>query len=497
MREPPVTQDAAEDAAQARNRAAWGAAGQWGRAERMNELETTMWRSERHPQHSSTICSLLLLDCVPRWDRLVAAHEWATSLVPRSRQRVVEPLLPTGPPAWAADVHFALAYHLRRVELGSRNTMADLLELVQSLAITPFDRTRPLWEATLVEGLAGGDGEGEGTRAAYFLKLHHSLTDGLGAVQLLSTVQSRTRKHTEHKPVAPQPVPAAESVEPDRLGLTVHGAIESVRHAPSVVGGLLSAGRRLVTDPLGAVSDGVRFGASLRRVLSPPAAEPSPLLRNRDGRRWLLRTLECPLADLRAAGKSAGGSVNDAYLAALLGGLRRYHEHHGVEIEEIPITVPVSLRRADDPLGGNRFAGAMLAAPIGIADPAERVAALRGAILSQLNEPALDSFSVLTPVVNRLPSAVGAAVIERAARTDLSASNVPGLTERVYLAGAEVLRVYPFGPLPGVAMMAAMLSHVGICCIGLTVDAAAVPDDDVLMRCMEAGLAEVLALAVR
>jgi WS/DGAT/MGAT family acyltransferase len=496
MREPGVRPESAEDAAQARNRAAWAAAGQWGRAEKMNELETTMWRSERHPQHSSTICSLLLLDCSPGWDRLVAAHEWATSLVPRTRQRVVEPLLPTGPPAWSADTHFTLGYHLRRIELGSRNTMADLLELVQSLAITPFDRTRPLWEATLVEGLAG-DGDAGGARAAYFLKLHHSLTDGLGAVQLLSAVQSRTRTHTEHKPVAPQPVQLAEPGEPDRLGLTMHGAVESVRHAPGLVGGLLSAGRRVVTDPLGAVSVGLRFGASLRRVLSPPAAEPSPLLRHRDGRRWLLRTLECPLADLRAAGKCAGGSVNDAYLAALLGGLRRYHEHHGVEIEELPITVPVSLRRADDPLGGNRFAGAMLAAPIGIADPAERVAALRGAILSQLSEPALDSFSVLTPVVNRLPSAVGAAVIDFAARTDLSASNVAGLTERVYLAGAEVLRVYPFGPLPGVAMMAAMLSHVGTCCIGLTVDAAAVPDDDVLMSCMEAGLAEVLAIAVR
>ena len=77
----------------------------WSQDDRMNELETTMWRSERHPQHSSTICSLLILDCVPDWDRLVAAHEWATSLVPRSRQRVVEPLVPNivrGAPLLAA-----------------------------------------------------------------------------------------------------------------------------------------------------------------------------------------------------------------------------------------------------------------------------------------------------------------------------------------------------------------------------------------------------------
>ena len=128
----------------------------WAQDDRMNELETTMWRSERHPQHSSTICSLLILDCVPDWDRLVAAHEWATSLVPRSRQRVVEPLVPTGPPVWRTDAHFALSYHLRRMHQGPDGSMDGLMALVQTLAMAPFDRTRPLWEGTLIEGLDGG-----------------------------------------------------------------------------------------------------------------------------------------------------------------------------------------------------------------------------------------------------------------------------------------------------------------------------------------------------
>ncbi len=471
------------DTARERNQRAWAAASRWGRAERMNELEATMWRSERHPQQSSTMCSLLVLDRAPQWDRLVAAHEWATSLVPRTRQRVVEPLLPTGPPAWAADPHFTLDYHLRRLQLGPRNTMADLLELAQSLAITPFDRTRPLWEATLIEGLFG-------VRAAYVLKVHHSLTDGLGAVQLLSAVQSRTRRHTKNKPMAVQ----QDSSHPNRVDVTVDGALDTVRQMPGLAVEVAGAGRRALTDPAGAASEGLRFAASLRRVVSTPPVPPSPLLAGRDGRRWLLRTLECPLVDLRAAGHAGGGSVNDAYLAALLGGLRRYHTAHGVELDDLAVTVPVSLRRADDPLGGNKFAGAMFAAPIGVADPADRIAAVRGAILSQLNEPALDSFSVLTPVVNRLPSVVGSMVMRLGGRTDLSASNVPGLTETVYMAGAQVQRIYPFGPLPGVAVMAVMLSHVGTCCIGLTIDAAAVADLDEFMRCMAAGLDEVLAL---
>ena len=77
---------------------------------------------------------------------------------------------------------------------------------------------------------------------------------------------------------------------------------------------------------------------------------------------WHFAVLECPLADLKAAAKSAHGSLNDAYVAALLGGLRRYHERHGVHLDDLSMVMPVSLRKADDPMGGNKFAGAYFAA---------------------------------------------------------------------------------------------------------------------------------------
>ncbi|MGH3433931.1 MAG: wax ester/triacylglycerol synthase domain-containing protein, partial [Thermocrispum sp.] len=167
------------------NEQAWAAAASWGRAERMTELETLMWRSERHPQQSSTTLAVMLLDQPPDWDRLVAAHEWASELIPRTRQRVLEPALPVGPPAWVPDEHFLLEYHLRRTQLPGDGSMASLLAFAASFALAPLDRQRPLWEAVLVAGLDRG-------QAAYLLKLHHSLTDGLGGVQLMSMVQSRT-----------------------------------------------------------------------------------------------------------------------------------------------------------------------------------------------------------------------------------------------------------------------------------------------------------------
>jgi len=466
------------------NEEAWAAASGWGRGDRMNEIETLMWRAERHPRLSSTITSVLVLDRLPDWDRFRAASEWAAELIPRCRERVLEPALPVGPPAWVPDDNFQLEYHLRRAHLGGDGTMAQLFELAQGIAMTPFDRTRPLWEGTLVAGLAGG-------KAAYVLKLHHSLTDGLGGVQLMSLIQSRTPEHTPDKPTAPRPV--VRRPDPNELAIAELG--EQAAALPGLLRRVVSAGARAVRAPGDVAGEAVRFAASLRRTVSPPPARPSPLLGGRTGTSWRFHALECPLADLKAAARAAGGSLNDTYIAALLGGMRRFHEYNGVELDELPMAMPVSLRSADDPMGGNKFAGAYFAAPVGVADPAERIAALRGIVLTLRTEPALDTFAMVAPVLNRVPSAVGAFAYDRIGSVaDMSASNVPGVSHPTYMAGARVERVFPFGPLPGVAVMVAMVSHDGTCGIGFNIDGAAVRRPEELMLCMGEGLDEVLAL---
>jgi diacylglycerol O-acyltransferase / wax synthase len=467
------------------NLAAWSKASEWGRSPRMTEFEALMWRSERHPQQSSTILSVMVLDTTPDWDRLMAAHDWGTQLISRTRQRVLEPALPVGPPAWVLDEHFELGYHLRRVRLPGDGSLRSLLDHAAAFGLAPLDRHRPLWEAQLVDGL-------DNDRAAYILKMHHSLTDGMGGIELLSSLQSRTREHTPDKP-RPQPGADGESGT-DSIRLAVNEIGERILESPRVAATVARSGLGLLTRRGEAVSEALRYVASLRRVVSPPPATPSPLLRARTGRVWRYGVLECPLPQLKAAGKAAGGSVNDAFVAALLGGLRIYHERHGVELDRLPMAIPVSLRKADDPMGGNKWAGALFAAPIGIADPEERIAAIRGTVLTLRTEPALDSFSLVAPLVNRLPSTVGATFARLGAAADLSASNVPGLPYQTYLAGAKVERLFPFGPLPGVAVMAAMVSHAGTCCFGLNIDGAAVGDVDVLMECFGAGLDETLAV---
>jgi len=194
----------------------------------------------------------------------------------------------------------------------------------------------------------------------------------------------------------------------------------------------------------------------------------------------------------------AGGSVNDAYIAVLLGGLRRYHEHFGVQIDELPMAMPVSVRKVNDPMGGNKFAGGLFTGPIGIVDPKERIAAIRDTVRRLRSEPALESILRAAPVLNRLPSGAGAATMARArSAADMSASTVPGLTYTTYVAGAKVERMYPLAPLPGVAVMAGMLSHDGTCCFGLNMDGDAVTDPDLLIEYMRKSVEEVCSLATQ
>src|SRR6266508_5518630 len=122
---------------------------------RFNESDTVLWNIERDPSLRTTIVAFSVLDSVPAWDRLRSRILEATSAVPRLRQRVVAGALGLGSPRWEEDEHFDLDYHLRRVELPPPHDLAALLELAAPIAMAPFDKARPLWEFTLVEGLDG------------------------------------------------------------------------------------------------------------------------------------------------------------------------------------------------------------------------------------------------------------------------------------------------------------------------------------------------------
>ena len=194
----------------------------WGASAEMSPLETAMWRAEAaDPRLRVNVSLLELLDPAPGWDRLYAAHEWASRMVPRMRQRVVEPAFGVGTPTWVTVGELDLSRHVHHVELPAPGSPRQLLDAVQEFAAAPFDRGRPLWEALLVEGLADG-------RAGYVVKSHHSVTDGLGAIQLITRLHNRTPEHDPHRPEPPVPAPVGAS----RTGLLAEQVTGAVRSTP-------------------------------------------------------------------------------------------------------------------------------------------------------------------------------------------------------------------------------------------------------------------------
>lgn len=459
----------------------WEELAGWGRDPELNELETLMWRTERHPADSWSGAVIETFDSNPTWSVYRGGAERALSLVPRFRQRVIDPLLPVGPPRWDMDPDFDLDYHVRRVRLPEPGTMEQLLELAQTQAVVPIDRNRPPWIRLFVEGF-------EGDKAATIFQCQHVLTDGFAYAQLMSRLYKPAPVMDVKLPG--RPLPHADGVDP--LGLTVKRLRRAVRKTPELAGRALVETVRAATHPRWSAD----YAASLRRVVEPPPPSTSKLLQGGHRTKWRFGTMECGMDELKQAGRAAGGSLNDAFVSAVLGGIRHYHERVGAEIGDIPISMPVAMRTGDEAKeGGNKFAGAFFTAPAGMTDPADRITEMRSQVDRLRDEPALDFIGQLTPVMNRAPSAVvGAAMRALNARVDLTLSNWPGVPKPIYIREAELNRMFVFGPLPGTAMTAALNSHAGRCCIGLNADGDVFEDTEALWECMQQGLDEVLAL---
>ncbi|MBS4727229.1 wax ester/triacylglycerol synthase family O-acyltransferase [Mycobacterium sp. SM1] len=447
----------------------------------LGALDYLLHRGEACPRTRSGIMGLELLDTVPDWGRFRTAFDHASRRALRLRQKVVVPTLPTARPRWVVDPDFDLDFHVRRVRVPEPATLREAFDLAEVVLQSPLDISRPLWSATLIEGLADG-------KAAMLLHLSHAVTDGVGSLEMFAHIYDLERDPAP-EPTPPQPIP--EDLTANDLMLRGVAQLPAalaggVRDAASLAG-------RAVLNPASAVTGVVGYLRSSARVLR-RAAEPSPLLRRRS-LSTRSEALDMVLSDLHQAAKAGGGSINDAYLAGLCGALRRYHVALGVPVSALPMAVPVNLRGDADPAGGNRFAGVNLAAPVGTADPAERIKKIRAQMTQRREERALNVLGAVAPVLSVLPTPVLEAITGSIIASDVQASNLPGYPGETYIAGAKVLRQYGFGPLPGVAMMAVLISRGGFCTVTVRYDRAAVRHESLFARCLLEGFDEVLALA--
>ena len=152
-----------------------------------------------------------------------------------------------------------------------------------------------------------------------------------------------------------------------------------------------------------------------------------------------LDTIDFSLAELLAAAHRADSSLNDAFLAAVTGGMRRYHERHGAPVNALRVTMPINLRRSDDSSGSNRFTPARFTLPVGTLDAAKRMHELGELARNWRAEPSLPLTDVIAGTLNSLPGSAATSIFGSMLKAiDFVATNVPGLKQRAYLAGAEV-----------------------------------------------------------
>jgi diacylglycerol O-acyltransferase len=443
----------------------------------VDALELLMLRGEASVKTRSAMLSIALLDEVPDFTELRATFDYASRQFIRLRQHIVAPALAVTAPRWVVDPDFNLDYHLRRISAASPGKLRDVLDTASQILAAPMDTQRPLWEVFIVEGV-----KEQGAKAALVIKMHHAVSDGMGGLMLLKLLFN-DRRATPARPPLAAPIP--EDI--DSISLSRRGISQAiVRVIPSInkkirVG--IRGGKDLLQHPSERLDELKQHWQSAKRILSSGDSQPSPLLMRRSlGRR--LDVLEYPLADLKACAKTLDASVNDIYIAAIAGGLHRYHSALGCKLAALPLAMPVNLRTANDTDGGNHFAAARISLPLSEADPKHRINLIQVQVQQAIAEPAINIVNRVAPLLVHLPASALKELSELASHVDVQASNVPGFRDPAYIAGSKIVKMYPFGPLPGIPLMLVMMSHEGVCYIGSHCDTAAFSQPDLLIQCL-------------
>ncbi len=454
----------------------------------MRDSDAFSWYMERDPALRSTVVAVAWLDRSPDWEGLNSKLEQATRLVPLFRKRVNELPLRLATPRWTVDDGFDLSWHLRRIDSPAPHTPETVVEFARHEAMSAFDRSRPLWEFTLIEHL-------QEDRAALVMKLHHSLTDGLGGMQLALLLFDTEQGGPESgcSPVAE--APDMKRIDIGRFGRLVRESIAwDWRRATNFVAdrtrSAIPSAVHEARHPLVSISDALENCRSIYRTIAPALQTLSPIMKRRSlGRR--LDMIEVRLEDLKRAATAAGGTVNDAFIASVTAGLRRYHERRGAPVGSLRVTLPISIRTDDDPLGGNRITLVRLEVPVSDADPASRIPEIHRICKGARDERSLAFTDAIAGTLNLLPPGVVGSMLKH---VDFLASDVPGFPFPVYLGSALLERYVAFGPTIGSSVNLTLLSYNETCCVGINSDIAAVPDHDVFIECLHEGFEEVLAL---
>src|SRR5581483_2855842 len=289
------------------------------------------------------------------------------------------------------------------------------------------------------------------------------------------------------------PLPAMEPAErPSPMKLLREGVAHEMRRQLGIVRRTAASVPGAAGDVPSAARGTAEVLQSLVRMLAPARTPLSPIMTERS-LSVRFDVLSAPLGETKAAANRVGARLNDAFVAAVAGGLGRYHRRNGTDVDALRMSMPINIRTAEsETLGGNQFVPARFPVPMTIADPAERMASIRDLVATQKAEPALALTMPIAGVLNRLPTTLVTGLFGGMLKgVDFVTSNVPGAPFEVFLAGAKVEANFALGPLAGAAINITLLSYLDELQVGVNSDPAAVPDPEVLMECLAEGFEEI------
>lgn len=432
-----------------------------------------MWSLDNEPSLRSSFMGITFLDRPPDPVRFRRKMEEAIGSVNALREHVVPAPFDLTPPRWEVDPAFDLDYHVRHLALPHPGSRRQLLDLAALIYADPFDRGRPLWQFTIVEGLEGGG-------AALLAKMHHVLSDGVGAVRLSVSFLDLT---PDGDPPPPRPAPA-----PAHAGRDGSGPGAWFDAAAGALGTVLSA----VRNPVGTAASSVSTVRSVTRQLGQTDPARSPLWAGERSLVHRFDTLSLDLARTRAAAKTLGGTVNDAFVTVMAQAAGDYHRALGEDVDYLRITMPISVRH-DREAAGNAWMPARLLLPTGPMAIDTRFTEVSATLQAAKRDRSLGVGGTLAGIAQHLPAPVLVRFArQQTATVDFACSNVRGAPFDLWIAGAKVLANHPLGPTAGVAFNATVLSYLESLDLGLNTDTGAITQPELLHSCI-ADAAEQLA----
>jgi diacylglycerol O-acyltransferase / wax synthase len=452
---------------------------------RMLPTDALFWYvEEATPELRPLVAGLLMLDRRPDHDQLRASVERWVARLPRLRQRVVEAPLHLALPEWEEDPHFEIDYHAREVILPEPATERHLLDFVGAVFATPLDHMRPLWEAYLIEGLAGD-------RAACFFKVHHSVMDGVGS---LAVFDAFTQAHPAEPVRVPRHIPQRPSSSDGlRLGRLLRDAASN---AVAGLGAAAAVSARALFRPGEVIDELVRAVRGVRGLITdltaPATYDPLAQASTGIGRRLDAMSLSMPR--LRRIKETLGVTLNDVVLTAVSGAVGRYHVHRNVHLHELHCMVPMSLRPDDERQTlGNRVGAFNVALPVAEPDPLVRLARIQHQTGAAKSDRRGAAYPLMTRALALMPGFAYRLLAQSVTgRVNLICTNMPGPPAQRYLAGATVEAIYPFAPVAlGTPLSIALMSYGDTYGIGIDTDPAAIPDPELLSQYLAAAVDEI------